>query len=164
MSRPLLPLVRQEDLVVQAAADELLVFDRRTDKAYVLNPTAAAVWRAANGQRTVQDIATYLSQETPTSEQMVSYALGQMQELLQEPAQVPRDLKGISRRQFLKRAGLIGAAAAVPVVVCIAVPSPVHAQSGCELSGACVIACNQCCSESCTFDPTCPSINSLRCA
>ena len=55
------------DLVIQFAADELLVFDHRTHKAYVLNPTAAAVWHASNGTRTVPEIATYLSGETPTT-------------------------------------------------------------------------------------------------
>ena len=79
MSPHPLPLARTTDLNVQSVGQETLVYDRKTDKAYVLNPAAAAVWGAANGERTIQEIAAYLSRETPTSEQTVSYALGQMQ-------------------------------------------------------------------------------------
>lgn len=131
------PLARSTDLNVTSTGQETLIYDKRTDKAYVLSPAAAAVWRACNGKRTVQEIASYLSQDTSTDEQTVWYALGQMQDLLQAPVEVPHDLQGISRRQFLQRAGFI-AVASIPVVVSIVAPPPAHAQS---VAGFCCI-CN----------------------
>lgn len=129
MQRSQYPLARQQNLVVQPAADELLVFDTTTDKAYVLSPSAAAVWRACDGKRSVQEIANYLNQTVPTNEQVVWYALRQLNDLLQEPVALPNEIAGISRRQFLKRAGLVAGAAAIPVVVTLVAPTPAHAQS-----------------------------------
>ena len=151
MSRTIRPQARREDLIVQPAADELLVFDRGTDKAYVLNLTATAVWRASNGKRTVPEIATYLSRETPTSESTVWYALGQLQDLLEEPVTLPHELVDVSRRKFLKMSGAVAAGVAVPVVINIIAPTPAHAQSAtCFAPGTCVdffvVTCAECCS------------------
>jgi len=151
MSRTIRPEARQDDLVVQSATDELLVYDNQSDRAYVLSPAAAAVWRASNGKRTVPEIASYLSQETLTDEQTVWYALGQMQDLLREPVQMPQELVGMSRRKFLQRASIVAAAAAVPVVVSLVAPTPAHAQSG-TVACKCVIAS---CSESVTCGAQC---------
>lgn len=129
MSHSTHPLARKSDLRLQNAGDELMVYDTRTDKVYVLNPSAAAVWRACNGKRSVQEIAHYLNQTTPTDDQAVWFALGQLNELLEEPARVPNDYLGMSRRQFLKRAGFVAGAAAIPIVVNIVAPTPAHAQS-----------------------------------
>lgn len=129
MSRTTLPLARKDGLQIQTVPGETLVYDGSTDKAYVLSPSAAAVWRACNGARSVQEIAQYLSADTPTNEQVVWYALGQLNDLLVEPVTLPKELAGISRRQFLKRAGVVAGAVAIPVVVSIVAPSPAHAQS-----------------------------------
>jgi hypothetical protein len=122
-------MARTDELTSETVADETLVYDARTEKAYVLSPSAAAVWRACNGARSAQEIAQYLSAETPMNEQVVWYALGQLNDLLVEPVTLPKDLVGISRRQFLQRAGVVAAALAVPVVVTIIAPAPAHAQS-----------------------------------
>ena len=150
------PRARQNDLVIQDAANELVVYDKKTDKAYVLNPSAAAVWRACNGKRSVQEIADYLNQTSPTDAQAVYYALGQLQDLLEQPAHVPPSFAGMSRRDFLKRAGIVATAAAIPVVVKIVAPTPAHAQSGgicciCDgggnvpMQGGTIVDCNNYC-------------------
>jgi hypothetical protein len=130
MSRQTKPLARTTDLIVQSADQETIIYDSATNKAYVLNPTAAAVWRASNGIRTVPQIATHLSQTTPTTEQTVWYALGQLDDLLEEPVTLPHDLVGLSRRKFLKLSGAVAAGVTVPLVVKMVAPSPVAAQSG----------------------------------
>lgn len=140
MSRQTFPLARTADLNVQTTGDEILVFDGRTDKAYVLNSTAAAIWHASNGKRSVPEIASHLNHQTSTTEQTVWYALSQMQDLLEVPVEIPQSFQGISRRQFLKRAGRVAAAAAVPAVISIVVPSPAHAQSTTEVL-CCFYAC-----------------------
>ena len=85
------PRARRADLLVQDAQNELVIYDTKTDKAYVLNPSAAAVWRACNGKRSVQEIAHYLNQTSPTDEQSVYYALSQLDDLLEQPADSPRE-------------------------------------------------------------------------
>lgn len=137
MSRTILPLAKKDGLKVQTVDQDTLVYDSTTDKAYVLNPSAAAVWKACNGQRTVPELAQLLNRETPTDEQVVWYALGQLNELLQEPVPVPQELARISRRKFLKRAGLVAAAVAIPVVVSIVAPSPAAAQSATTICCTC---------------------------
>lgn len=129
MSRATFPLARHENLIVQTASDEQVIYDQTTDKAYVLSPSAAAVWRACNGKRSVKDIARFLSRETPTSEQAVWYALGELKDLLQTPVTLPQDVAGMSRRQFFKQAGLVAGAAAIPVVIKMVAPAPAAAQS-----------------------------------
>ncbi len=165
-----LPLARHDDLNIQTLAGELLVYDRRTDKAYVLSPSAAAVWRACNGERSVKQIADSLSRQTPTTEQAVWYALSQLNELLVKPVTIPNEFAGLSRRQFLKRTGLIAGAAAVPVVVSIVAPPSAHAQSVTQVCCRCVNYtsvfgnCDQCdfiCSGagglvSCMVESPCP--------
>jgi hypothetical protein len=167
VSRQTLPLARTTDLNIEIVGSETLIYDHKTDKAYVLNSTAAAVWRASNGTRTVQEIAAYLSAEKATDEQTVWYALGQMQELLDAQIEMPQSLQRISRRQFLKRAGLVASAAAIPVVVSVVAPAPVHAQSVTSFACNCLFAdcfevtdCETQCAEICSgfiacCGPTC---------
>jgi hypothetical protein len=47
-------------LLAQDVGDELVVFDERRYVAHRLNRTAAAVWRLADGQRTIADLAASL--------------------------------------------------------------------------------------------------------
>lgn len=129
MAKSVKPSARHAELRVQTVNDETLVYDDRTDKAYVLSPSAAAVWRACNGQRSVAEIAQYLSAQTPTDVQVVWYALEQLNPLLDAPVQAPQGISGLSRRQFLARTGLIAGAVTLPVVVSIIAPKAAHAQS-----------------------------------
>lgn len=129
MSPTILPLARQDGLKIQPIADETLIFDTASEKAFVLNPSAAAVWRACNGQRTIPQLVRHLSRETPTDEQTVWYALAQLSELLREPVTPPPEFTRLSRRKFLQQTGLVAAAAAVPIVISMVAPPPAAAAS-----------------------------------
>ncbi|MCV4613842.1 PqqD family protein, partial [Escherichia coli] len=57
MSTPYFPKARTGGLVTQDFDKELLVYDLQTDRAHCLNETAAAVWRACDGTKSVNEIA-----------------------------------------------------------------------------------------------------------
>lgn len=129
MSRQTMPLARTTDLIVQPLDRETIIYDGATHKAYVLNSTAAAVWHACNGKRSVAELAAHLSKDTPIPEQVVWYALGQVNDLLEEPLTLPPELAGVSRRKFLKMSGAVAAGVVIPSVVKLLAPTPAQAQS-----------------------------------
>ena len=51
------PRGRSEGILVERLEDGLVIFDTRTDQAHSLDGAAAAVWSAADGTRTVSEIA-----------------------------------------------------------------------------------------------------------
>lgn len=153
MSQKNLPLPRHSDLIVEPVGDELIVYDNRADKAYLLNPPAKAVWQACNGKRTIPEIAAHVSREAPAHEQAVWYALGQFNELLEEPVELPRWMVGVTRRGFLKMSGAVAAGVAIPLVVKMAAPSPVQAAS---------LVCCQCVEGNSFFANACSDC-STRC-
>jgi hypothetical protein len=144
----ILPKARRDGFIIQPLDDELLLVVG--DVTHLLNPTAAAVWRLCNGRNSIAD----LSRELALDEQTISYALQQLdrEQLLQNEA--PLNLPQLTRREFLKRATI--AAAAVPVVKTMRVPSPSQATS-CKPNGTCVtvLECLSCCSGDCRVSPNC---------
>lgn len=150
---PLHPRTRRTGLKIQELPDEILIFDTRNDQANCLNATAAQVWKLADGTRAVSDIAREMTQTfgSPVDARVVWYALEQLAQkgLLEESAPVPTDYAGMTRRTFLTRAGVVGAAVAIPVIVSILAPTPAHAQSGCLDEGQNCTTSEQCCSECC---------------
>ena len=61
----------QDDAVFRSLGTEWVVYDPRTQLLHVLNTTAALVWSACDGSRSVQDIARELTEvltETPSEE------------------------------------------------------------------------------------------------
>lgn len=54
---------RQRDHVVRTVvADDLVLFDADTNRAFTLNPQAAAVWALCDGTRTADDLAIALAE------------------------------------------------------------------------------------------------------
>ena len=88
-NRTVTPLARKNDLVIQELPDEVLVYDRETDRAHCLNKTAALIWQQCDGQTDVATIAGRLGNElnAPSDERMVWFALDQLNRdgLLAEP-------------------------------------------------------------------------------
>lgn len=145
------PRARQTGLVIQTLPQETLVFDREREQANCLNHTAALVWKYADGTRSVSAIADAIARElnTAVDAQMVWYALDQLakKNLLVERVPTPPQYMGMSRRAFLSKAGLVGAAVAIPVIVSIAAPSSAHAQSKVCIPGnqPCIVGGTECC-------------------
>lgn len=131
------PLARTDELVVEHAGDEVLIYDERTAAAHCLSTTAASVWRASDGRTTVEELSTKLQLDRET----VVAALAQLEEC--ELLDVPQ-LDGITRRDATMRLAKVGAAAAVvgPLISSIAAPTPALAasQAACLLLG-CTSSC-----------------------
>jgi Coenzyme PQQ synthesis protein D (PqqD) len=153
----LAPKAREDRLVVKELANETLVYDENGHKAHCLNQTAAFVWKHCDGHRSVKQIAGLLEREmkTPDSEQMVLFALGQLEKsrLLDEPVAGTTRAALMSRRELVRQLG-IGAAVALPIVTSLVAPTATEAQT---------ITCvplNGVCTE--TAD-CCPELQCLNC-
>ena len=135
IAEPIKPAARSQGLVVEHLADETLIYDLERDEAHHLNPTAAAVFALCDGQTPAEALATKAAERLgqPMSAQTVGEALDQLARrgLLDE---APGIEPGVSRREVVRKAALVGAGAAVggPVIKSIVAPTPAMAQSkGC---------------------------------
>ena len=119
-----------ESLNITRVGDELVVYDLVQFKAHRLNPTAAAVFEACDGTRSVADLAALLGTQSTThvDTEVVWYALNELHSAQLLETALPA-------RQFLTRRQLVAAAGAaamvvLPVIASIVVPTPAEAQSG----------------------------------
>ena len=121
---------------MQELDDELLVYDRERDVASRLNRSAAIVWRSSDGTRTVADLVAVLAEELGAlaDEDMVMVALDNLgKNGLLESGYEARDSTAVrlTRRRFIRRVGVVGAAAmTLPVVHSLVVPPAAAAVSG----------------------------------
>jgi hypothetical protein len=126
------PVARKGGLVVRDLADEVVVYDTERHEAHCLNRTAAVVFRHADGQRDVSDLAALLDPDgTSGAEGFVEMALAQLGEArLLENAPPSGFEPGLARRDAMRRVGL-GAAILLPLVTSILAPSPAEAAATC---------------------------------
>jgi hypothetical protein len=143
----LTPLARQQGLVVQKLADEVLVYDLERHRAHCLDAAAAAIWEQCDGHTSVTDMVRRLqtSIHPAVDEAFVKHGLGQLSKrhLLQQ--RLGR-AAGLSRRQAL---GRFGAAAAIglPVVASILAPTAAEAATCAGPGQACIGI--PCCAGTC---------------
>jgi len=153
------PQARESQLVVREIDNEVLVYDLERDTALCLNQTAATVWKSCNGERTVGEITALVTVALgfEVDEQVVWFALDQLSKdhLLEESAVLAVNGSGLTRRQLLKRVGVV--AAAVPVITAVTAPTA-WAVNSCVPSGQPCTAGQICCSnqQSCPPSGTCP--------
>jgi hypothetical protein len=126
------PLAREQGLVVDSIGDELLVYDTSCGRAHSLNVAAAAVWRACDGQRNIDQLAEF----TGCDRNAVELALNN---LLDVELISGYETSGISRRVVLRRLSLTAAGLAVglPVIRSITAPTAAMAVSGGCTSNSC---------------------------
>lgn len=150
-----LPKACREKLVVRELGDEVLIYDLEQHQAHCLNRTAGMVWKYADGERAVADIAALLEKDfqSPVSQELVElalfelekYGLMQQQEsvlALPEAAGVLAE-KRMSRREMVRRAGL-AAVIALPIITSLVAPQPAAAGS-CGGIGTPCTSSIQCC-------------------
>jgi hypothetical protein len=145
------PRARRSQIIVQEMQNEVMVVDTAADQANLLNQTAALVWQECDGQTPVAEIAARVAAKlgAPVDEKIVWYALNQLssKNLLQERVTAPAHARTLTRREFI-RAGLVGAAVVLPVIVTLTVPQPTEASS-CLPSGLPCATNGECCSGQC---------------
>lgn len=144
------PRARKDGLVVEELPDELLVYDLDRHKAHCLNETAALIWKRCDGRTTVAAMARAVAGElkAPVGEEVVRFALDQLDRSCLLEGWAPRSERGkLSRREAMRRLGL-AAALAVPVVTSIVAPTAADAVT-CGGFGAPCTAPAQCCSGVC---------------
>ena len=144
------PVRRKEQIVVQEIdGNEVLVYDLVDDRALYLNKTSALVWRACNGENSVQEITRIVGDENAAF-----LALDQLKnERLIDPTfeNLP-SFEGVSRRQAVQKLAL-GAIVAIPVVASLAAPAAAQnaSCSGNSRPRGCPCGSNnQCASGTCT--------------
>jgi hypothetical protein len=127
---------RDDDLVVETAGDELVIYDLRTDAVHCLDADASAIWRALETAGRTAAVASAASMDDDAA----TAVLAQL---------VERDLVvtgGDTRRDALRKLA-VGAALTVPVVASIQVPEASAQASplGCQGNGDCIppLTCKQ---------------------
>ncbi|MEV5751468.1 hypothetical protein AB0L00_26905 [Actinoallomurus sp. NPDC052308] len=113
------PLARYDGLRVKETGDgRLAVYDEATDQGHVLSPVCAAVFRLADGTRSLTDLTAAVAQTHPTADSdLIRLALAELHTsgLLDVPLSEPDNT--LSRRHALRRFAAVGAAAAaVPLI------------------------------------------------
>lgn len=117
-------LVRN-DLLVRKVGIEVIIYDRKSQKAHCLTNIAASVWQLWEANKSVREICVALEQP---DEQQVWAILSELRSagLLANPIpDIAYDNK-LSRRELVKKAG-VGIALATPFLTSIIVPPPASA-------------------------------------
>jgi hypothetical protein len=144
-------------LVVEALANEILVYDLERDKAHCLNETAAWVWKHCDGKTSVAQMAALVRKEinVDVDERVIWFALAQFERhhLLKQRATPPPMMAGITRREMV-RALALAAFVSVPLITSIVAPTAVQASTCTASGGACTTGAT-CCSLVCQANNTC---------
>ncbi len=125
----MLPKARTKGVLVQEIGDELVVYDMERKEAHRLSPSAALVWRNADGKHTPEQLARIVEAEldVPGSD-VLNVALDELRRsrLVEGGVTV-----GVSRRAAMAKLAAAGVAALlVPSVLSIAAPTARAQQSG----------------------------------
>ncbi len=129
------PRARSDGLICEEVDGEFVIYDQRTDRMTRLNHSAAVVWTACDGNRSLAELLSFVR---PTlgemaDENLVQVALDYLtdSDLLEAgvPVRAP-SARRQSRRRFIQRAGTVGIAGTLlPVVYSLVAPTPAEAGS-----------------------------------
>ena len=133
------PVARIEDLVITESADEVLVYDKQRHEIHHLNKASAVVWRLCDGKRSVAELARHADVDV----EITQVAVNKLAEanLLEGPLSSKMRISSPSRRAFLRKAVIAGAA--VPVIASISAPNA--AAGGSCQNNTCPPGTKKCC-------------------
>lgn len=131
-----LPICRYDNIVLQEFAEEVLIYDLETNKAFCLNQTSAMVWHECNGNQSVAEISQSLTRKLKSNvtEEIVWLAISQFKSdgLLKNDNNFNTPFDGLSRREVIKKIGF-ASIVSLPMIASVTAPSAIQAQS----DGAC---------------------------
>lgn len=162
------PRARKDQLLVEEVKDELVVYDLKLEKAHLLNPVAAFVWRHCDGETTVAQLVALLRDELEpaANEDVVLLALDELGQnhLLEEARAASTIARSFSRRQLMRRLAVVAAIGlTLPVIESLDPPPAQAAASGC--SGGCgFYILFFCIGLGCPDGCTCRRVSKRRCA
>lgn len=132
MNNPQFPSARKTGLVVQDMPDEILVYDLDTNKAHCLNKSAAFIWRSCDGKTSISDIARLLEADSgdKVSDDFVWLAVDQLSDNSLLETELKSGFAGQSRREVIKKIGLVSVIA-IPVIASLVAPSSALAATSC---------------------------------
>lgn len=114
----MLPKARETDLVIETFEREVLVYDTRNNRAHSLSALAAQVWRACDGTRSPQEVASSLG----LSQDEVNDGLARLDEANLFESRIFEP----SRRKFLRK---VATAGGLLVIASITAPRAANALS-----------------------------------
>lgn len=120
----ILPKSKDEDIIVQNAGNELLVYDLKTNKVFNLNETARIVFEACDGHTSFDE----LKRKHRFTDDIIYFALDELKHENLITAEYKSALAGTSRREVIKKIGL-ATMIVLPIIVGVTAPSAVQAQS-----------------------------------
>jgi hypothetical protein len=126
------PIAYKDNIIIQEAGNELLVYDLRSNRAHCLTESAAFIWNCCDGGTSVEQMRQKIKERfgTEVSEDFVLLALEELgREGLLESS-VETGLGKISRREALRKVG-VGTMIALPLVASLAVPNTALAVASC---------------------------------
>jgi hypothetical protein len=136
------PAARSEGLLIEPIGGETVVYDTHSKQAHCLKPLAAIVFDRSDGSTTVGEIATMAAERLgeAVSDADVADAVAQLEGVgLLQTVLIVRtgdhlnlsNGNGVSRREMIRRAGFVGAGAAVATsLITSVVPPSAFALSG----------------------------------
>ena len=121
-----LPKAKTENIVVQKAGNEVLIYDLMANKVFCLNETSTKVYQACNGKTSFDELKTKFK----LTDDLIYFALHEFHNLDLVSSDYQSKFASIPRRELIKKVGL-ASAMALPLVTSIVAPQAVHAQSNC---------------------------------
>lgn len=138
------PRARKENIVVQNTANETLVYDLGTNKAFLLNETSAFIWNLCDGKYDITEIQKEVSKQFKQSanEDFIWFVIDQLKKdnLMENANELPNPFQGLKRRDIIKRIGL-ATMISLPFITSIVAPKAANAASSSTCipdSGDCV--------------------------
>lgn len=157
-----LPTARTADIIEQKIDADLLVYDLRVNKAYILNETSGTIFKACDGKTNL----TELCKKQNYSPELVYLALDELRknDLIETDESYVSPLAGINRREVVKRIG-ISSLAALPLISSLTAPPAVAAASSVCTPNApgCVASNNRYITTQPNFQTCTSSVGSAGC-